>query len=403
MTTASQKPNGENSVISWAQQNIAGAYTDPSEVAERVRLAAKHCHLIGGGTMCPAIDGHEFQIAVVPINKEASYLIRSNGDGPPKRGIPKSTLMQVAAAAGVSWYAPQRLDDGRDPHYCVIRVMGLYKQIDGTDRVLTGQRDVDVREGSAQIVGKKPGEIDALRANIYRSAETKAKLRAIREAFGIEQAMTESDLEKPFVLVRTVFTGRSNNRRSQELYSRAIAYKHAMSITALFGPGAMNTLPQPSSVAGLGPAASVQALPALGLGTPSDAPDDVDPLESEDGPEDSSPYAAPESTSPRPAVPSPPAADRQPSMAPAMALDAQFVIPGGHAKGTPLSEASENDLSYWGGRIAKAIQDGTSRVPSRDRVLLDAIRSEQKKRAMQPVPSPCGMDELDRGDSPEGY
>src|SRR5262245_54880720 len=95
------------SKVQWAQQNIAGMFADAGEAAEKLRLAARCCHLIGGASVCPLKIGHEIAISVIGIDPETTFPQRTprvkEGEKPPpeKRGIGGPTIMQLAGAAWV--------------------------------------------------------------------------------------------------------------------------------------------------------------------------------------------------------------------------------------------------------------------------------------------------------------
>ena len=233
------------STYDWAVNNIAGCYTSIAEASAKLREAAKNCHLIGGAAITPAIEGHEIQVTVIPINRADCYPVRGKDGDPVKKGIPKVTLMQIANAAGVEWQDPIRTDDAQDPYYCEFKIHGRYQQIDGTFRPIEGFRDVDLRDGSPQIAGRKDGDIAGQRANMVRAAITKAKLRALRDAFGVSQGMLESELDKPFVFARAIFTGRSDDPQVRQMFAQVIALKQLASCAAMFG-GQMPTLTLPA-------------------------------------------------------------------------------------------------------------------------------------------------------------
>jgi hypothetical protein len=252
----------QQSIDDWAAQNIAGSFSDADEASKRLRSAAEHCHLIGGMTVCPMPEGYEIQIIVVPINKDRTYPIKGNEGA---RGIGKGTLMTLATAAGVEWTVSRRMDDGRDPRYCHWHVEGRYPLIDGTYRSIEGDRDVDLRDGSDQMAGKSEKEIAGLRQNTIRNAITKAKLRAIREGFGVDQGMLIPELDKPFVFAKAVFTGRSSDPRVRRMFAAVIAQKQIMAAQALYG-GA------PALMASAAPIASLPA--GMGAGMDVDYDDE---------------------------------------------------------------------------------------------------------------------------------
>ena len=53
-------------------------------------------------------------------------------------------------------------------------------------------------------------------------------------------------------------------------------------------------------------------------------------------------------------------------------------IPGGRSKGTPLVDATDDDLYYWAGRLAQG--GGDPRFAAKDRELLAAVRAEIARR-----------------------
>ena len=284
----------QQSINDWAAQEIAGSFADANEASKRLKAAAENCHLIGGMTVCPMPEGYEVQIIVVPINKDRCYDIKGQ---PNAKGIGKSTLMTLSNAAGVEWVVSRRIDDGRDPRFCHWHVEGRYPLIDGTYRMIEGDRDVDLREGADQIAGKTAGEIAALRQNMMRSAITKAKLRALREGFGVDQGMPIPELDKPFVFAKAVFTGRSSDPKIRRMFAAVIAQKQLMASQALFG-GAP-ALMAPAPLAQLPSGFNMQEPPGMDL----DYDDDGEVI---DMPAAPPPGPAPAPPTPPPARQSPP-------------------------------------------------------------------------------------------------
>ena len=385
--------------VEWAQRQIAGSFADADEAAKRLQLAARHCHLVGGASICPFKEGHEIVISVVPINRANCYPTNpaakaiDRGDqpkpdmDPPKWGVGKADLMALAAAAAVEWTDCIRLDDGRDPRFCHYRVEGRYRQIDGSWRPIGDDRDVDVRDGSDQIGGMSDLRIASIRENMIRLAITKARLRALRGGFGIAHSMSEEELGKPFVFSRMVFTGRSNDPEVRRLFASVIAQQQLMATAALYGPAAMSLLggsPQP--VAALRPAAP-SAGPAWDVAPEAD--DDVPPSDP----------PPPPASAPRAAPSPPPPASKPRSNGNARPPRGGWAIPGGRSKGTPLDKAEDKDLEYWAGRIGGDLEAGKTdeRFRSRDEALLAAMKAEMAKR--RPAPAAAPPDD----DVPPGY
>lgn len=363
------------SVADWAVQNIAGTYADAAEASQRLRAASSSCHVIGGVTICPLPEGHEVQIIVIPINKWDCYRFKKEQkpeDGPPRFGIPKATLMTLANAAGVEWIVTERRDDGADPHYAHYRVVGRYMQIDGTYRPIEDERDSDFRTNSEQIRNKSENEVSALRANIVRATITKARLRALRAAFGVAHGMPEPELEKPFVLSKAIFTGRSDDKKVRRLFAAVIAQQKLAATMALYGAGAAG-----QSAAGM--------LPAFVQGLKDDddsevprlhaAPTVLDAVGSQVGP-----YSAPthgnarhaDQRSTEPVWPWAPKKDGDPK------------------RGTPLREVPLDDLTRLIAYCEKASNNPDNQWAARDAALARAAREVLAERTavQQPTPAP---------------
>lgn len=367
--------NREQSHVEWAQQNIAGSFADAGQVADKLRAAAEHCHLVGGASVCPLIEGHEVQLTVVPINIAECYPIRGQDGAAAKKGIPKSTLMQLAAAAGVEWFYSKRQDAGKDPHYCHWKVKGRYRQIDGTFREVEGDRDVDNREGSDQLRGKSEKEAQMLRVNTLRSAITKAKLRALREAFGVSQGLPEDELRRPFVFARSIFTGRSSDPMIRRMFAQVIAQQQLTATSALYGGS-----PAPQRI---GSAPAPMGLLSAGGPMVDIDPEDDGELVDEQG----EVYDAP---------PPPPQAATRParSDASSQARPAIYLPGKKDAPKVRIVDAEDRNLAFWEERIAKALDSGESRYPDQERATLAAIRAEIAKRDGG-APGPKGQDQDD--------
>jgi hypothetical protein len=143
-----------------------------------------------------------------------------------ERGLSKIGLGRIAAAAGVSWLAPPH--SGRRDHgpgliqnYWIYQVTGVYLAYDGTPQTIHGEKEIDYRDGSAQIGGWSPAawrealaekktningwserRVMQARGNGAERAETGAMERAIRMGFGVKHAYTVAELKQPFVALR---------------------------------------------------------------------------------------------------------------------------------------------------------------------------------------------------------
>ncbi len=143
-----------------------------------------------------------------------------------ERGLGKNALSRIATAAGVSWLAPPA-SGRRDPgpgtiqNYWIYQITGVYLAYDGTPQTIHGEKEIDYRDGSAQIGGWSPAawrealaekktningwserRVLKTRSNGAERAETGAMERAIRMGFAIKHAYTVAELQKPFVALR---------------------------------------------------------------------------------------------------------------------------------------------------------------------------------------------------------
>lgn len=220
-------------------------------------------------------------------------------------------------------------------------------------------------------------QVREMRLHIMAHAETKARLRAIRSGLGL-RTYTLKELQLPFVVARLAFTGQSDDPETKRMFAGAIATAFLGGRRSLYGG---EGVARPAVRAMAAPAAPRLAPPPVG----SVAPDDDDDLPD-------SWNQAPQTTrvEERPA-PAQQAQGQQQSRQrepgdddhvepPQQQRASGFAIPGGESKGTPIEDASDRDIDYWAGRIAKDLDAGNSRSVKRDQELLNALRMEQEAR-----------------------
>lgn len=233
---------------------LGRAMHDAVAVTDTLRGLAEHYHLVSPATSIDCLPpgcGVSISAVVVdtnPANKE----IYKVGDG---YGIGAVVLSRIFSAAGGSWDPEHtgRLDDGSNPQYCHYRAVGTVFNFDGTVRVVTGEVEIDAREGSPQIIeirtkaaerqakddykGKKDGgdsQVLELRKFLLRHAERKAKSRAVAD-MGIARAYTTEQLKKPFAVTRLMFTGESDDPELRHAFAMKTADRMLGSRTLLFG------------------------------------------------------------------------------------------------------------------------------------------------------------------------
>lgn len=201
---------------------VAGSFSDPKTIIEKLKEAESHYNLVAPSTTCGRLPvGFEVAISLVTVNPDSDDVYPVSG----KNGLSKNVLDRIGGALGASWDPHQsgRLDDGSDPHYVHYRAVGTVRQFDGTARQIIGEKEMDLRPGSPQVQAiverveasnrkknqnKSPeGQIREMRLHILGHAETKARLRAIR-SLGLKTSYTRAELEKPFAVAGMMLTGR---------------------------------------------------------------------------------------------------------------------------------------------------------------------------------------------------
>jgi hypothetical protein len=381
---------------------------------EAFRRHTEKAILVSPATQVASIpEGTEvaFSHFFVDTNKDSGEVYDVGGN---KYGLSRVVLDKIAAQAGVSWdpNMSRRLDDGSDPHYCVYHAVGKYRQFDGSEVQIQGTKEMDLREGSAQYEalveryesklayweksGRKgyppkdprSGQIREMRLHILAHAESKARLRAIR-SMGIKSSYTLQELEKPFVVARLMWTGRTND---PEL--RRLAFQ--MRANQMMGAGAAMYGAPPAAMPALAPAAPMgPALPAAVQPPPVGGGLDEDDVGYEDHtshraepPEPEPPYGQPE-PEPAPNAPSVPDDDYGPRPAPSRGSSPRNAVGNGEPfiefgknEGTPLTQLNDQQIAWYLGMYEKEIKD-----PSKEkwhdttRRRLNEMQAEKARRA----------------------
>lgn len=284
--------------------------------------------------------------------------------------LSKAALERIGLAAGVRWDIEHsgRVDDGSDPHYCCWRAVGAIPQFDGTYLPVDKTRQLDLRDGSAmmrKIVKEGKTEQSGWksllqqRAFILEHTESKAQLRALR-SLSIRSNYHPSELgSKAFIVAKLMFTGHSEDPELR----RQFAMMRASKALGLFGDTFPNDPRAHAANSALSPTArSVVQVPA----TRRQPPPPVQDLDDEDDDEQPPMAAGPDAAPMREPPPKP----------------QEETIPGAK-KGEPripVSEAKDEDLVKWRGRIESDLKEGKSKFEGKDRKLLKAIDEELEKR-----------------------
>lgn len=355
-----------------------GTFVEAKAIDAFLREAAELGHLISPATTASELpEGTAIACSAVRIEEEETYPIPGSSD----RGLGKAALDRIAGAAGVEWDPNQcrRLDDGRDPRYCCYQAVGYVRTFDGSRRTITAQKEVDVRPGSPQVEelvdichrkirkeldrrappegsaadGKLREEgrqrakrqVRAIALHILSQAESKAKNRAIR-SLGVRTSYTKEALKRPFIVAKPVFTGHSDDPHIRRENAAAIREAFLGSSAAVYG--------QPPAL----PAPVLHAPPPLPYELDHDAieasGEDVTDLDM-DGETGECPEPAPKREAPK-AEPAAPASSGAPKERPA-GKRSSMTLPFGRSKGRPITEVSEEDLTWVADKIRGHVGD----------------------------------------------
>jgi hypothetical protein len=381
---------------SAALAQVTGSFSDARVANERLAFANANFHLVSPSSNCGTLQvGCELALSAVMIDiKEETYDV-----GLGKRALHKAPLEKIAAAIGLSWIRNgcHRLDDGSDPHYAHFCVAGAYKSFDGQMLVVTGEKEMDLREGSVRVLeinrradlyNKKnrrredfkqrypDDQIRMERMNILSHAETKAKLRAIR-SLGLRAAYKPEALAKPFVCARVMFTGRTDDPELAKLFAGAIASSYLNSQVVGYGsqlPALPAAAPSGNDNRDREPPVTVNA-EVIERHAPPKVGERVSPTEREDDELDPDDDGDDYGSGPRSDPPPPPAAAARrarPRQQP------EHLMPAGPERDMPLSKASNAQLQFWSNRLRDDLDAGNSRDPEADEDLFEAMLDELK-------------------------
>lgn len=192
---------------------------------------------------------------------------------------------KLGDAMGIQWNPDEcrRTDDGRDPDYCSYRMCGKVKALDGTWRVILGDKEIrmsvaieelkeskkrELEKGladpaqAARIRAKYPDPNEWVEEEVRREAlqikkhmlsrcQTGALCRATK-SIGIRETYTAGELAKPFVFPKLVFSPDPNHPQDRQfLLQQGSGAVHQLYPTA---PPSQPSAPTPTAMAALPPA-----------------------------------------------------------------------------------------------------------------------------------------------------
>lgn len=255
-----QKPaaNAPAALVRAPVQSLGANMNDPAKLTEHLtNLSATH-HVVSPATtidVLPPGCGIAVSYVLVDTNVKNSEVYEVGG----KMGLSGTTLARIAAAAGVDWDASQsgRLDNGSDPHYCHFRAVGHVRNFDGSVRTISGEVEIDAREGSPQVdeirakaaAKNKDGalQLQELRKFVLRHAESKAKNRAIA-GMGVKRSYNPAELSKPFAVCRLMWTGETQDPELRRLFAEKTADMMLSGMSSMYGKPAPQPAPAPHAL-----------------------------------------------------------------------------------------------------------------------------------------------------------
>lgn len=335
----------------------------PEEWTDFIRGMSESAFLVGPIQEIREIpDGFDITVTRVLIDVEGeTYWVGKNRDDEEERGLGKSAIERLAAAAGAS-VKLTRTDDRSHPRRCEYGAMAVMRLLDGSPHYAEASRAYDMTEDGTDWIStfdaaagkaydkaikarrteeqaaeeaRAAGRSAAMAAlgAMHRNAETKARLRALRTCLGLRSKYRTIDLKKKhFMVLRLSATGRSRDpalAREMKLmmFAQATGATHA-----LFGPRAVEAAPRALAY-------TPEERPAHALPGPSGddqgADDVIDHATGE--------VREPETTAPvtPPATPAPAAAAKPP---------AEDVIPKGRGlpgEGKTFAQATVDELAAY--------------------------------------------------------
>ena len=234
---------------------LGSSMNDPTAVSEHLTKLSQSHHIVSPATTVDCLPpgcGVAVSYVLVDTNIKNGEVYDVGG----KLGLSGTTLARIAASAGVDWDPSQsgRLDNGSDPHYCHFRAVGHVRNFDGSVRTITGEVEIDAREGSpqadeirqkAQAKGKDgASQLLELRKFLLRHAESKAKNRAIA-GMGVKRCYNPAELSKPFAVCRLMWTGETQDSELKRMFAEKTADMMLGGMSAMHGKPAPQPAPAP--------------------------------------------------------------------------------------------------------------------------------------------------------------
>lgn len=251
-------------------KQTGGVFDDAERLGAAIKKVGTDYHLVnpGGalGSQLPPLHAAGISFVFVAGENE-TYPI----PGSSKRGLGKTVLDRLSAAAGVRWnpHLCGLIGNSTDPNLVEYQAVGEVLQMDGTARMITAVKRIDLRADKSLPVEKWGNDAQEIarvaamktddkgvprdpwpqiiqaRQHILSLAESKAKNRAIR-SLGIKAAYEPQELVKGFAVLRLQFTGIGADPEVNREVAMMMANRALGATSMLYGPSAVaGQLPRP--------------------------------------------------------------------------------------------------------------------------------------------------------------
>lgn len=325
-------------------EDILGPSRDVAEINARLTWAAEHCNLIAPASSIVHVpDFHAVSFTLARIgerdyycpDRQARYTFNNRG------------VTIIAGEANISWHPAftHRVDDGHNSRYCEFLATAVFLNFDSTVRTVPATKSSDLSDGSAEVEQifieaetkqKAEARLRNKRNFIREHVDSGAKVRAMK-ACQVKDYYSREEISRPFVVAKLVRTGQSDDPELQRRYALMQAEVALKAGSALFGSEVdLSTV----RTAGLTPPLAPSSAPSTrATDHANSAVADVT---------GTTEAAAHVNESPNvPATPPAQFREETPRAPETTNIDpADFKVPFGKTKGTPLPKATDKDLAF---------------------------------------------------------
>lgn len=184
------------------------AYATAEEFSTGLRDWRSHgAHLLTPVTYVQApMPMHGYQLTIVqidksPIVKEIYHDVRWPQD---QYALTHSGLKRLWSAAGGTWTASDRVDNGKTPYVVEMQATGCVKDLEGEWHQAIKRSGLDYRKDSPQVTSWTEKQLNEGRRKIIERCESLAQNRVIRELLIVRDSYSIAELDRPFVLAKLV-------------------------------------------------------------------------------------------------------------------------------------------------------------------------------------------------------